>query len=254
MGKRKCIEEFNPWPPFVDVFSSVILVMMLFLLITLANLGYYAQFKYKVSYVGSVATDNLILSEEAAEVRVDEIVKEQEINAKNTKVTPVQMQKQQQAQQSESTPPPVEEENKTPTERIEDLESAGFDFRNKKEQELAHSQKTVAKEMMMVVSFSESEVTLDNDIIAEIKRFIEGIRTKYPKQDILVSAFDPVDQISATVAKQISLARTLNTRNLIRKLGYKKNQVKVDLLTKYPDVEGGNKDSGYVIIKVGNSE
>ena len=53
-------EEFNPWPSFVDVFSSVILVLLLFLLVVLANLGYYSQFKYKVSYTGSVSSDDLI--------------------------------------------------------------------------------------------------------------------------------------------------------------------------------------------------
>jgi len=37
----KCEEEFNPWPSFVDIFSSVILVLLLFLLVVLANLGYY---------------------------------------------------------------------------------------------------------------------------------------------------------------------------------------------------------------------
>ena len=53
-------EEFNPWPSFVDIFSSVILVLLLFLLVVLANLGYYAQFKYKVSFTGSVSSSELI--------------------------------------------------------------------------------------------------------------------------------------------------------------------------------------------------
>ena len=48
MAKKRA-EEFNPWPPFVDIFSSVILVLLLFLLITIVNIAYYAQFKFKVS-------------------------------------------------------------------------------------------------------------------------------------------------------------------------------------------------------------
>ena len=56
----KIEEEFNPWPSFVDIFSSVILVLLLFLLVVLANLGYYMQFKYKVSYTGSISTSELI--------------------------------------------------------------------------------------------------------------------------------------------------------------------------------------------------
>ena len=66
MAKR-CEDEFNPWPSFVDIFSSVILVMLLFLLVVLVNLGYYAQFKYKVSYTGSIATDDLIVNDNPSE-------------------------------------------------------------------------------------------------------------------------------------------------------------------------------------------
>ena len=57
----KCEEEFNPWPSFVDIFSSVILVLLLFLLVTIVNIGYYAQFKYKIQYTGSVTTEDIIL-------------------------------------------------------------------------------------------------------------------------------------------------------------------------------------------------
>jgi len=63
MSKR-CQEEFNPWPPFVDIFASVILVMLLFLLITIVNIGYYAQFKHKISYTASVETEAPVQPEE----------------------------------------------------------------------------------------------------------------------------------------------------------------------------------------------
>ena len=65
---QRCPEEFNPWPPFVDIFASVILVMMLFLLITIVNIGYYAQFKYKVSYTASVETKAPIQPEKTTKV------------------------------------------------------------------------------------------------------------------------------------------------------------------------------------------
>ena len=63
MAKR-CPEDFNPWPPFVDIFASVILVMLLFLLITIVNIGYYAQFKHKISYTASVVTEAPVQPEE----------------------------------------------------------------------------------------------------------------------------------------------------------------------------------------------
>ena len=67
MAKR-CPEEFNPWPPFVDIFASVILVMLLFLLITIVNIGYYAQFKHKISYTASVITEAPIQPEDQTKV------------------------------------------------------------------------------------------------------------------------------------------------------------------------------------------
>ena len=63
---QKFEEEFNPWPSFVDLFSSVILVLLLFLLVVLANLGYYAQSKYKTSYTGSISSDDLILKDSSS--------------------------------------------------------------------------------------------------------------------------------------------------------------------------------------------
>lgn len=77
MSKR-CEDEFNPWPSFVDIFSSVILVMLLFLLVLLVNLGFYAQFKYKVSYTGSIATDDLILNDNPSQAKTKEIVESED--------------------------------------------------------------------------------------------------------------------------------------------------------------------------------
>ena len=70
----KCEEEFNPWPSFVDIFSSVILVLLLFLWVVLANLDYYAQFKYKVSFNGSISTDDLITSSSSSSTTTTESV------------------------------------------------------------------------------------------------------------------------------------------------------------------------------------
>ena len=71
MAKR-CEEEFNPWPAFVDVFSSVILVMLLFLLITIVNIVYYSQFKFKVAYTGAITKNEVISSAETKKFEVFE--------------------------------------------------------------------------------------------------------------------------------------------------------------------------------------
>ena len=96
MAKR-CEDEFNPWPSFVDIFSSVILVMLLFLLVVLVNLGYYAQFKYKVSYTGSISSDEVILNSNPKPVQIkEEIIKEIDSSKE------AQTQKQAQPKESQS--------------------------------------------------------------------------------------------------------------------------------------------------------
>jgi len=67
----RCLDEFNPWPSFVDIFSSVILVLLLFLLVLIVNIGYYAQFKFKVQYDGSIATDKVVLMDDSERIEVD---------------------------------------------------------------------------------------------------------------------------------------------------------------------------------------
>lgn len=51
---KKRVEPFNPWPGFVDLFASVIMVILMFMLVLIINISYYSQFRYKISYAGTV--------------------------------------------------------------------------------------------------------------------------------------------------------------------------------------------------------
>jgi len=232
MGK-KCLEEFNPWPPFVDIFSSTILVLLLFMLILIVNLGYYAQFKFKVSYAGTIATDQLITesipSKSMVKVKkeITEEVKQETVVQKTSIISEVQEKKE--------------------------FERAGQDLVQIDDQE-STLQNTVQKDDYLIVNFAEKEILLDDPTIRQIKEFIVKMKNKFPKHKIIVSSVEPSNQISSTVGKQISLARTLNTRNLIRKQGYKKSEVRVRLLNeeirkKLPDNEAG---FVYISVKVNN--
>jgi len=225
MGK-KCLEEFNPWPPFVDIFSSTILVLLLFMLILIVNLGYYAQFKFKVSYTGTVATDKLI-SDDASINKVKEL--------------------------KETTENIVKSSISSKVEEAKDLEQAGQDLvqedRNQKT-----LQKTIEDDQFMVLNFANKEIILDNNTIKKVKDFIKKAKNKFPKHKIIVSSVEPLNQVSATISKQISLARTLNTRNLIRKQNYAKSDVRIRLMdekvkSKLPDNESGYV---YIFVKVNN--
>lgn len=67
MAKRRHVDEFNPWPAFVDLFASVIMLVLMFMLILIVNVAFYAQFKFKVSYTGNVAVDTVISNEQSTQ-------------------------------------------------------------------------------------------------------------------------------------------------------------------------------------------
>ena len=221
------MEEFNPWPPFVDIFSSTILVLLLFMLILIVNLGYYAQFKFKISYSGTVATDKIVEDKTVTKQYVEKLVQQKD-------------QKEQKIVKSSVISEVQEEKN---------LERAGQDLVQENE-DVSTTQSTFKIDNSLIVNFSEKEIIVDDLIITQIKDFIADTKKKFPKHKIIISSVEPTNQISATVSKQISLARTLNVRNLIRKLQYKKSDVRIRLLNSNLKESLPENESGYVVIYV----
>jgi len=222
MAKRRN-EEFNPWPPFVDIFSSVILVLLLFLLITIVNIAYYAQFKFKVSYTGTIATNDLIV--------------------KSSSSTPIVVKQKEKTLEME-VEEPIEEQKD-----VGEIESVGKDLSRIYEDEKT-KQAIISTDDYLVINFGSETVKLDNPIILQIKDFIAKTKEKYPKHIVRISAVDPTNQISATVMKQISLARTLNVRNFIRSLKYEIRDVQIDLLRPSSlNIENKN-DFGYLVLRI----
>ncbi len=218
---KKYVEEFNPWPAFVDVFSSVILVMLLFLLITIVNIVYYSQFKFKVAYAGAILNDKVIAAPETKKV---EILEKKEDNPREVQVVQAK-------------------------ERIGTIESAGKDLSRIYEDE-ATKQEVVMAEEYLLVNFGSNDIKIDNPTILLIREFINKIKQKNLKHTVKISAVDPTNQISATVMKQISLARTLNARNLIRQMGYDIKDVRVDLLHPNAAKIINQNKNGYIIIRI----
>lgn len=252
----RCEDEFNPWPSFVDIFSSVILVMLLFLLVVLVNLGYYAQFKYKVSYTGSISTDDIILNDNPSEARIKEEVIEttSSTEAETTKDKPIITQaKSVQVLQEEviRLKKIIEERTVKAKEKNEAaIESGGIDVKDRKDDDKKSKQVTVATDEYFIVTFKGNEIFIDNAITKKLKDFLQNAKNKYGKHKIAITAADVKDQVSATVAKQISLARTIGVRNLIRKLDYEKKDVRVDLLADTKIKEKINDQNGYLVIRV----
>ncbi len=266
MAKR-CEDEFNPWPSFVDIFSSVILVMLLFLLVVLVNLGYYAQFKYKVSYTGSISSDEIILNSNPKPVQIkEEIIKELDSSEE------AQTQKQAQPKESQSNETQntqntqsvvklqqevirlrkiIEERTVKAKEKKEAvIESGGIDVKDRKDDENKSKQAIIASDEYFVVTFKGNEIFIDNEITKKLKAFLKNVKEKYGNHKVMITAADVKGQASATIAKQISLARSIGVRNLIRKFDYKKKDVRVDLLASTKIKEKINEQNGYLVIRI----
>ncbi len=218
---KKHIEEFNPWPAFVDLFSSVILVLLLFLLVTVVNIVYYSQFKFKVAYAGAMLNDKVISAPETKKI---EVLEKKEDIQKEVQVVQIK-------------------------EHVGTIEAAGKDLSRIYEDEVTKQEVVVAEEHLLV-NFGSNDIKIDNPTIVQIREFINKIKQKNLKHTVKISAVDPTNQISATVMKQISLARTLNARNLIRQMGYDIKDVRVDLLhSNVAKIVNQNKN-GYIIIRI----
>ncbi|MGB6329151.1 MAG: hypothetical protein WBF48_09485 [Halarcobacter sp.] len=253
MAKR-CDEEFNPWPSFVDIFSSVILVMLLFLLVVLVNLGYYAQFKYKVSYTGSITTDDLILNDNPKEIKIqEEKIKQSESDIESITQKEPSPTLSVQKMQSEiiRLKKIIEEKTVKAKEKKEsEIESGGIDVKDRKDDDNKSKQATISTKDYFIISFKGNEIFIDNAITKKLKVFIKDTQEKYKNHKIMITAADPKGQASATIAKQISLARTIGVRNLIRKLDYDKKDVRVDLLASTQIKEQVNEQNGYLVIRI----
>jgi len=235
----RCNEEFNPWPSFVDIFSSVILVLLLFLLVTIVNIGYYAQFKYKVQYTGSVVTDDIILQDSAKKVKLD--VKKQKINKKFETIV-----------QEELMAEPMVAKMEVELQAATDIESAGEDLADKKKSDSKSPQKITQTDKYFYITYEGNELFVGLDINEKIKLFLKAAKEKYPGHKINLYATDPLDQISLTVTKTITLGRALGIRNFLKKVDYAKKDIKLKLSESIEIPEDIDLSTGVIVIEVVN--
>jgi hypothetical protein len=246
----KCEEEFNPWPSFVDIFSSVILVLLLFLLVVLANLGYYAQFKYKVSFNGSISTDELITTTSSSANTTETKTSSGSPTSNPNSDINVQIIKEQKqmilALQTQLSADPT---NIKSAQGSDEVESAGINVSDKKEDSTV-IQKMVAADEYLIITYKADELFVDDVISKQLKEFLTKAKGKYPAHQVNIYSSDIKDQLSSTISKQISLARTMSVRNLIKKFGYEKKDIKIDLASKAEVKEAVDAKNGYLVIKI----
>lgn len=220
MAKR-CPEEFNPWPPFVDIFASVILVMLLFLLITIVNIGYYAQFKYKVSYTASTVIQAPDQPDEQSKVT-------QAPPPSPVECKPVVVENVESISFHKVIEPQVENSNNSFFEGGKEIGNA-VSYAANKDQKKFTKQNLIQKDLFLTVEFQDKEIFLNSKIKRKIKLFINSINRRSRHADFTIQASSPTNIVSSTVAKQISLGRVLNVKNIIKKSNIDAKKIKIDL-------------------------
>lgn len=219
---RKKVEPFNPWPGFVDLFASVIMVVLMFMLVLIVNITYYAQFKYKISYTGTVAVQELITKP---------IIIEEKNN----------QQKKKDSLMEEQTLKIVKDDSTKDLEAIAGMDLTIVDSNLTRQENSMYEDK-------MIIKYLDKEIILDPQSVKDIEKFLLRTKEKFTGYYISIYIKEPQNQASASVGKQIALSRALNIRNLIRKKGYEENTIVIRLKEKIPKVDDIEYAPGYALI------
>ncbi len=215
---KKCEVEFNPWPPFVDVFSSVILVLLLFILVTIVNVAYYMQFNSKSD---SMATTKSTTESLQAGVDVQDMISLAKVEK------------------------PA-------------LDSAGNDalFTGGKSEgnalsiadspEKSQTQTSDKANGQLLIAYDSKDIFNTAKIKSDIKAYIKAQKKKNPNAKFEISVAQPTKVLGRTIPKQISLGRALNVKNLLKKQDVKLSNIKL----KMQKNRDKKYDFGYVKIKI----
>ncbi|MBN2816266.1 MAG: hypothetical protein JXQ67_06245 [Campylobacterales bacterium] len=236
MGKR-CPEDFNPWPPFVDIFASVILVMLLFLLITIVNIGYYAQFKYKMSYSASTVTPEPVVSNEQTKVTTTA--------QKQPEVKQVKKDEQQNEVSFHKIKEPTFKDANNSLFSGGKSEGNAVSYAANKTPKEFTNQQAVQQDLSLSIHFKDKEIFVSTAITSQIKRFISQIQRRSKNALFTIYVSDPKNMISSTLAKQVSLGRVLNIKTIIKRANVNPKNIKLNLLQE----ESSQNPFGDIIIK-----
>ena len=183
---KKCEEEFNPWPPFVDVFSSVILVLLLFILVTIVNIAYYMQFNSKVDSTSKTKsqTNNLQKGQDTTKM----VTLKKEIIQVKAKTSNLSI--------------------------FSGGKSEGNAMTMKKEEEKLLQKVEKTKNGITIV-FNNKEIFISKKVKKQIKEFAKKNKNK----KFIIKIIKPTISLSPTISRQISIGRTVVIKNKLKMAG-----------------------------------
>ena len=215
---KKCEVEFNPWPPFVDVFSSVILVLLLFILVTIVNVAYYMQFNSKSNAFAETAStiESLQAGKDVQDmISLAKIEKPALDSAGNDSL-------------------------------FTGGKSEGNAISSSDSKEKQQEQTSDKGKGQLLVAYNNKEIFNTAKIKSDIKAFIKSQKKINPNAKFEISVAQPMKVLGRTIPKQISLGRALNVKNLLKKQDVKLSNIKLKMQKNRDEKYG----FGYVQIKV----
>jgi hypothetical protein len=231
-------DDINPYVAFVDLFSSVILVLLLFMLIMFVNVGYYMQFTSKGNKDSAIETDGE-LNKTAVELMKQQIIAEAQ---KQIKAEP----KAEPTPAAPTPPQPKVVQQSKPKETTESNDSKAVSNTNTISREEKTTASTDFKENELIIAFKDNEIFLTEEVLSKVINAIETAIRGKPNAIATLSVGDSVKIISTTQAKQVSLGRLLSIKNSLNKAEHLKNRVKIS----YKQEQGRNYEFGFVKIDV----
>ena len=198
---KKCEEEFNPWPPFVDVFSSVVLVLLLFILILIVNVAYYMKFN---SVTDSTATTKSTTNNLQAAADVTDMV------------TLAKMQK-------------PKEDAGGKASLFSGGKSDGNALRAEKKKKERKKQEIINTDGEMMIVYKDKGLFADSNAKEKIRAFIERVKSKNPNAQVEISLGKPQNVLGRSAPKQIALGRALGVKSIIQKSGFSLSLLKLNL-------------------------
>ena len=212
-------DEMNPFISYVDLFSSIIMVLLLFVLIMFVNVGYYIQFntKNKTSTTEATAAveNNQTVTDEVVQIKKEDYDKlvqaAKQLDVKN--ITPVQG---------------GEVEGNALSKKSEKFATADL-----------------VKDDT-IIAFKNNEYFLNKDMIQDVATFMENRLKTNPSATFYLSVGDSTKLIGSTQTKQVSLGRILSLKNSLQAMPKLQNKIKIS----YKQSNDANYQFGYIKIDV----
>ena len=213
---KKQDEEFNPWPPFVDVFSSVVLVLLLFILVLIVNVAYYMQFNSTISSEAKTISqvDNLQAGVDVTDMITLQKVEQPKLDSAG----------------NNSLFSGGKEESSSTTTQIEKTKTKQLVKKLSKNE--------------LLIEYSSSNMFLQKSTKQKLISFA-NIAKKQNKK-IQISTAYPINIISNTVKKRVTISRVVNVKNTLKKAGLKLSNILINIT----DHKDEKYKHGYIKLKI----